>query len=211
MGITSGLGKIGSFGARGGWAVLSKFKIFLYFFFFGILLINAFIIGFETGNPIEGVKYIGNRMVLSTVELSEQAQGIVERGGLYDSNDRFFLKVWTVIKTLYSVSEAFFMMYFWIKIFSMFAMYIVISDNSKPTASFITGLLIYLALQTITIQAFIIYQLINGVMYTVKDATLQSLSPVMVFVHLFRAIPYLVKPVVKIAEVVVPGGNATLQ
>jgi len=174
--------------------IFRNFRTFLVFFIFGLILINSIIISVEARDIEPGVKYLGGKFIFATEKLNNDSQQIIDGGGVWVKDNNFIINIWNFIKVFFNIFSTLFIIYIWIKILSYGVKKVILQDESKTTASFVVAILFFFGLQMI---------------FTIAFTEKSMMMPLQSFVNFGRAIPFIVKPAVGIAEYFIDG-NTTI-
>jgi len=167
--------------ASSGIAKIFGNKVFMIFMIF--ILLNIVIIGIENKSIEPALQELGERLFSPTVVIDDFFKNIIENKGiLFDSNAVFksslglILFVFTLISQLY-------LMIAWICLLSFAIKHVIISDSSKTFASILISIILFMLIQVIYILIF--------------RKEVSPWVPITVFIDMFKAAPYIVKPIVK--------------
>lgn len=183
----------GAIAAKGSWSILTKLKYFFLFLIFGIMLVQAINIGYQT-DIAEGFKFLGLKFALASESLGEESRLVIAQEGVWDSNAGFFVALWSFITLFWRLFEAIFVIYIWIKLLAWFSLHFILWDSSKTAVSFALGALIYTFVNIIFLLAFA-DQPIGSLFENFKD--------------FFRALPFIFSPLVSLADMFSKESNIT--
>lgn len=192
-----GVGKVAGgifrkiFGSIGWWFKWGIFSFFLIF-----LIANAISISIQEGSPIPAIKDIGSRFLYATQNLQETALEITENGGTEGIGD----SLWTGI----IIFSQIYIIWLWIKVLAKIIGASPFSNASQVFINYAFGVLLFFISQSIVLLIF--SEPLIG--QTKSDL---FLTPIRAFGDIFKALPYLFKPIKKVADVVVgPGKEETI-
>jgi magnesium-transporting ATPase (P-type) len=167
--------------ASSGLAKIFGNKVFMFFMVF--ILLNVIIIGIENKSIEPALQELGERLFSPTVVIDDFLKNIIDNKGiLFDSSDVFKSSFGLILFVITLISQ-FYLMIAWICLLSFVIKHVLISDSSKAFASILISIILFILIQIIYILIF--------------RKEVSPWVPITVFIDMFKAAPYIVKPIVK--------------
>ncbi len=181
--IIKALPKVSGKMPKGAGGFLGGARLLLTFFVVFIIILNTVLIYTETKDPSKSLEYIGGKIALTTANLNDQAQEILDEGSIATEGEGFFSKAWSVIKNIWGLIEPLIIMFYWIKILSWIALHMIIFDSSKESVANMIGLGIFFSLNIMFNLAFTEFSNYEAVAF-----------PFLAFWKLLKVIPIIFTP-----------------
>lgn len=164
------------------------FSMKILFILLLFILINSIIIGVHEKSFDAVIKDLGSRFLTPTLKIQEFSNKIINQQSICNTNEVIWVCVGKYIFSIWDFLVQFYITYLWIRALMFVATHLIIADDSKPMASLIVALIIFLFFQVAYIALYL-----KG----------DPLSPLKAFVDLFKAIKYFIKPVANIGETLI--------
>ena len=177
--------------------------------FLVILVISVIDDSIKERSVIPVIEKLGSRMAFVTHEAGTLAKNIMDRGGVYERNeDNFFKGIWRFLSVYGRLYFLLYIIYIWILLIFKALPYLTGIDQTSVLRLGAISILVFLALQSlfITFQAHYRGEIDS---FNEGDKSVVNLiaSPIYDLYNLVKVVPFLIKPVVGIAERVIPGEN----
>ena len=136
------------------------FKRFFIILFVIIICFQAIQVSIENRSLMSGVKLIGDQFIYTTQNLDNYLQKLISEGGVYNSNDSFWIKLKDNYLFYSQLYTSFFIIYLWLAILTWIFRTLFTNSISGFTA-FLLALGVFICLQSfiITITAAISKQI----------------------------------------------------
>ncbi len=181
------MGKLALLGRGvGGVSKLRKLiTLSLFTFIFGIVFIGAVIdsIKERTFEPL--IVEVGGRVFAVTHNLKTDSLEIIKNQGVYDPDDGFFTRSWSIIKTYAGLVSDLLIMWILLKFFIFIATTFLTGDRAKVGPNFLVGLVLFFGSQVVF------------VMFAYGPD--KFMAPFSAFLDFGRALPHIISPIAEIA------------
>lgn len=168
------------------------FKLRIMFFFMLFLIINAAIISYEHKDVKVGLSDLGERFLTPTLKLQQTSQQIIDRKGFSDEGVGGVKHWWDVIWGLWGMFSQFYVILMWLSVLGKLITVFPLTESQTVLATIIA------------IPIFLVLQMI----YIAITKQGDFLQPWTAFITFLKSLPYVFKPITKIADKFV-GGNQT--
>lgn len=167
---------------KGGIGFFRVIKIGLGIVLFGLVFINFLSIMIETHEVEQGLKYLGTTFFLTTQNIQDESQKIIDRGVIFPSeNERFLSNFWEFMKNFGNLFVSLVIVYGWIWLLARFLLFFPLGDSSKIFAAWVLAILLFFLIQMVVITSF-------------TDKSM--MTPFLAFKDLGKAIYISIKPLI---------------
>jgi len=163
------------------------FRLRLMFFFILFIFINSVIIGVEAGSVDVVLDDLGNRFLSPTLKIQEFSLEVIENQGFYQSTPKVWGGLWNVLFDLWGVGLQFYIIMIWLSVLAWIMSISPFSDKSRTFTNWCFAIFFFFVIQ-------VLYLLITG-----KG---DFLTPFYAFRDLFRALPFIVKPIAAFGDTI---------
>ena len=126
----------------------SVFKIHFFWFFTLFIILNAFIIGYQTNNYSYVISDLGERSLTPTLKLHQTSVEIISNQGLFSIDRNAFEEMFY----LWGVLSEFWFIYFEIVVFAWIYRKVILWDDSKGGVSILLGTATFFVLQMLILS-----------------------------------------------------------
>lgn len=136
--VTKSAGPIATIGRRIWFIFIIIFMV--------LVLLKSFTIILETGDPYEGVKYLGLKFAYPVLSIHENGQEIL-------NNNKFIIdgSLWKTLLTYSDILSSLFMISLWIIILKFIALHFILWDRSKTSSAYFIALIGFFVLQPVAL------------------------------------------------------------